>query len=99
MVPSQIRETIARHHMLNEGSRVLVGASGGADSTCLLLVLRELGYDVSAAHLNHSLRGAESDGDESFVQDLSEKLGVPFYSERVSDLMDRGNLEAAGRKA
>ena len=99
MVPSQVQETLSRHQMLSQGSRVLIGASGGADSTCLLLVLREMGYDVAAAHLNHGLRGAESDGDESFVKDLARELGVPFYSRRVSDLVDQGNLEAAGRKA
>ena len=44
--------------------------SGGADSTCLVLALRELGYVVSALHVDHGLRGAESDADARFCADV-----------------------------
>ena len=81
--------------MLGPEDRVLAGVSGGADSVCLLLVLTELGYEVGAAHLNHSLRGAESDADEEFTRNLAERLGTVFFSKRVS--LGKGNLEAAGR--
>ena len=50
--------------MLIPQDRPLVGVSGGADSVCLALVLRELGFGIAIAHVNHGLRGAESDGDE-----------------------------------
>ena len=55
--------------------------SGGADSTCLWHVLGELGYRVSAVHVDHGLRGEESDADARFCADV---LGA-----EVVDLRDR----------
>ena len=63
-----VKRTISDYMMLETGENVLVALSGGADSTALLLSLRELGYPVRAFHLNHCLRGAESDRDEAFCQ-------------------------------
>ena len=63
-------DTIRRYDMLRPGERVLVALSGGADSVSLLLVLQALGYEVRAFHLNHCLRGAESDRDEAFCRAL-----------------------------
>ena len=57
--------------------RLLVAASGGFDSTALLLALREIGYpSLVAGHVHHHLRGAESDSDERFVRDLCSELGI-----------------------
>ena len=96
---SSTAETLAKYRMLEAEDRVLVGVSGGADSVSLVLVLKELGYEPGIAHLNHGLRGLESDGDESFVSELASKLGLPFYSQRISIRAEHGNLEAAGRAA
>lgn len=71
-------DTIRRFAMLRPGERVLVALSGGADSVSLLLVLQELGYEVRAFHLNHCLRGAESDRDEAFCRALCAERGVPL---------------------
>lgn len=71
-------DTIRRFAMLRPGERVLVALSGGADSVSLLLVLQKLGYEVRAFHLNHCLRGAESDGDEAFCRALCAERGVPL---------------------
>lgn len=61
---------------------IVVAVSGGADSVALLHALcslkEELGLSVSACHINHNLRGEESDGDEQYVRNLCEKLGVPL---------------------
>lgn len=76
-------ETIRRYDMLRPGETVLAALSGGADSVSLLLVLQELGYDVRAFHLNHCLRGAESDRDEAFCRELCEKRGIPLTVRRV----------------
>jgi len=82
--------------MLASGDRILAGVSGGADSVCLLLVLKELGCNVSAAHLNHGLRGAASDEDESFTRRLAQDLAVPFFSKKV--VIKKPSVEAAGRE-
>src|SRR5262249_16806080 len=70
--------------MLTARDRVLAGVSGGADSVCLTLVLKELGFDVSVAHVNNGLRGNESDGDEEFRRELAGKLGVAFFAKKVA---------------
>jgi tRNA(Ile)-lysidine synthase len=85
--------------MLQEHDRVLIGVSGGADSVALLLTLKTLHYNVAAAHLNHGLRGEESDKDERFVEELCDELGVPCFTQRVDIARQPGNLEAAGRLA
>ena len=96
---SHTSETLAKYRMLDSGDRVIVGVSGGADSVSLLLVLKELGYEPGVAHLNHGLRGTESDEDERFVSDLASGLGLPFFSRRITIRPVDGNLEAAGRAA
>jgi tRNA(Ile)-lysidine synthase len=93
----RIRHAIDQRRMCAPGDRILAGVSGGADSVCLLLVLKELGYNVSVAHLNHRLRGAASDEDESFTRSLAETLAVPFFSKRVA--IKKSAVETAGREA
>jgi tRNA(Ile)-lysidine synthetase-like protein len=62
----RVEEFIRRHELIPPGGDVTCLVSGGADSTCLWHVLRELGYRVSALHVDHGLRGTESDEDASF---------------------------------
>ncbi|MDO5560125.1 MAG: tRNA lysidine(34) synthetase TilS [Oscillospiraceae bacterium] len=82
----QILKTIQKFNMLERGDNVVVGLSGGADSVCLLLSLcslrDELGITVAAMHVNHCLRGAESDSDEEFCRDLCSRLDIEFISKR-----------------
>ena len=73
---NRISEFISSNGLLEDGAHVIVGLSGGADSTALLLVLMRLGYSVHAVHCNFHLRGAESDRDEKFVAGLCKNLGV-----------------------
>jgi tRNA(Ile)-lysidine synthase len=65
---TRIEEHVRRHELVAPGGEVLCLVSGGADSTCLWHALGELGYAVSALHVNHGLRGAESDGDAEFCR-------------------------------
>ena len=64
-----VEADIREHELIAPGSSVTCLVSGGADSTCLWHVLRELRYDVSALHVNHGLRGRESDEDAEFCRD------------------------------
>lgn len=64
---NKVRQYISEHRLLDADKRYLVALSGGADSVCLLLVLKQLGYQVEAAHCNFLLRGDESHRDEAFA--------------------------------
>ena len=67
----------------NVPGKLLVGLSGGADSVALLLLLMEAGADAAAVHVNHGLRGEQSDGDEAFVRNLCDGLRVPLLVYRA----------------
>ena len=72
-VLERIEGHVRRYGLIEPGGEVTCLVSGGADSTCLWHALRELGYRVSALHVDHGLRGAESDGDARFC---AEQLGA-----------------------
>ena len=65
----RVEAFIRERDLIEPGGEVTVLVSGGADSTCLWHVLRELGYRVSALHVAHGLRGAESDEDARFCRE------------------------------
>lgn len=94
----RVARTIERYRMVSPGQTVGVAVSGGADSVCLLHVLRELQYPLAVLHLNHGLRGAESDEDEAFVARMAGQLGLSMIAQRAN-LEDRGNLEESARAA
>ena len=66
---ARVEEHIRRHELIEPGGSVLALVSGGSDSTCLRYLLRALGYRVDALHVNHGLRGAESDEDARFCRE------------------------------
>jgi len=66
---ARVEEHIRRHELIEPGGSVLALVSGGSDSTCLWHLLRALGYRVDALHVNHGLRGAESDEDARFCRE------------------------------
>lgn len=98
--------TVLRQFFVNSSVKtdhVVVAVSGGVDSTALLAAMSELradGWTVSAAHVNHHLRGEESVGDEAFVRSLCGKLDVRLH---VGDgtldpaLVSARGIEAAAR--
>lgn len=77
----KVKDFIHRHRLVLCGQVVVVGVSGGADSVCLLNVLarwqKALDIKLYIAHLNHQLRGAESESDSEYVASLASKLGMP----------------------
>ncbi len=84
----QVVHTVKRHKMIGPGDAVLIGASGGPDSTalvhCLIDLEERLGIGrIGLAHLNHCLRGEEADRDHAFVAEMADSLGLPFYDKKV----------------
>ena len=72
---------IKKHRLIAPQHTLLVAVSGGQDSVCLLHILKrlqvELGIDLHIAHLDHQLRGTESEADARYVAELAKKLGIP----------------------
>ncbi len=101
-----VADEIRRRALIPAGGEVTCLVSGGADSTCLWHVLRELGYRVSALHVNHGLRGEESDADARFC---AESLGAEVVDGRGGETEDelreirysfaRDRLRATGHTA
>jgi tRNA(Ile)-lysidine synthase len=95
----RLLQTIRKTGLLRAGDRVAAAVSGGADSVallCLLLELREeLGIVLSVAHVNHKLRGEESDDDERFVAQLAQQHGLELHL-RAATIGRRDNQRERG---
>jgi len=102
----KVMKYIKENLMFDKGDKVIVAVSGGPDSTCLLYILNglkeELGITLVGAHINHCLRGDESDKDEEYAKETCESLGMNFYSKKVDihKISEERNLscEMAGRE-
>jgi len=83
---SKVIDFIQRYSLISPEEIVVVGVSGGADSVCLLHVLAKwqkgLGIKLHVAHLNHQLRGVESEADAKYVSNLANSLGIPITIDR-----------------
>lgn len=80
---SKVRKAIEKFNMLDKTECVTVALSGGADSVALLYALKMLDYNIRALHVNHQLRGEESDRDEAFVRALCAKENIPLEVHRA----------------
>ncbi|WP_324716257.1 tRNA lysidine(34) synthetase TilS [Carboxydochorda subterranea] len=97
--------TIARHQMVQPRDRVLVGLSGGPDSSALLHALRlfapRMGLELAAAHVHHHIRGRSADRDARLSEEYAARLGVPFHLVHVDApahaRSERVSLETAAR--
>jgi len=83
---ARVKDFIQQHNLISPGEALVVGVSGGADSVCLLHLLarwrEELGVKLHLAHLDHQLRGAESEADARYVAGLASSLGIPATIDR-----------------
>ena len=66
----KIEQYIEKDKLLDINKKYLVTLSGGADSTALLIIMHDLGYNIEAVHCNFKLRGEESERDEQFCRSL-----------------------------
>ena len=85
-----VRRVIRQEGLIDPGDTVLVGVSGGIDSSTLLFLLekikKEMAFGLAVAHVNHQLRGADALGDEAFVGALADRYGVPCHTLRADVL-------------
>ncbi|MEG2075893.1 MAG: tRNA lysidine(34) synthetase TilS, partial [Victivallaceae bacterium] len=98
-------ERIKLHLQPASGKQLLIGFSGGADSTSLLLLARryqvELNYQLEAIHFEHGIRGTESKDDAAWSENFCRRLGIKFLSIDLSVPMRKlpgENLEGAARR-
>jgi tRNA(Ile)-lysidine synthetase-like protein len=104
---ARIEAHVRRHDLIPPGGDVVCLVSGGADSTCLWHVLRELGYRVAALHVNHKLRGEDSEEDarfcrEAFGADVVVRDGRGLSEAELRDLryaLATDRLRATGHTA
>ena len=105
---ARVEQHIRRHQLIQPGGEVLALVSGGADSTCLWHVLGKLGYRVAAVHVNHQLRGAESDEDARFCREqfAAQVVDTPPPTSPTEDALRelrysvaKGRLRATGHTA
>ena len=106
-VIERVERTIAgvlARHPADGGGSILIALSGGADSVALTHALCRIRadrdsprYTLTAAHLNHRLRGAESDRDERFVRELCRRLEIELIAEQVATPIVSSNIEERAR--
>ena len=72
---------IRQYHMIEEGDRIVAGVSGGADSVCLLALLKEYqkqaDFALGVVHVNHQIRGSEARRDAKYVDRLCRQWKIP----------------------
>lgn len=102
MLSKKVESFIRRNDLLSKDGLHLVALSGGADSVCLLLIMRELGYHLHAVHCNFRLRGNESDRDEDFCVSLCKKLNIHLhrthFDTRAYASLHKVSIEMAARE-
>ncbi|MDF2539489.1 MAG: hypothetical protein K0S76_2510 [Herbinix sp.] len=80
----KVLDYMKQNKMLDKGDRIVAGVSGGADSVCLLYILKDIceeaGADLLVVHVNHGIRGEEARRDELYVQELCSRFNLEFHS-------------------
>jgi tRNA(Ile)-lysidine synthase len=102
-----VKDNIKRFRLIPPGGHVIAGLSGGADSVFLIHALNSLSstlsFKITAVHVNHMLRGRESDADQDFCEALCAGLGIPLrvFSEDIGAQAEAQGIsqEEAGREA
>ncbi len=98
----KVQKYISENSLFTKKDKLLVGLSGGSDSVTLCYTLKQLGYNFSVAHCNFKLRAKDSDDDEKFVINLSQKLNIKCYITHFNTTeyasVNKYSIEQAARK-
>ena len=97
----KIYDYIRQNSIIGSGDSVLVGISGGADSVCLFLILQKLretiGFELEAIHVEHGIRGGESQRDANFTMNLCQRNNVACHIRHV-DVPDYARSNGLGEE-
>lgn len=100
MLEQRVEEVLRERCRIDAARPLVVGVSGGADSLCLMDLLRRAGYPIIVAHFNHQLR-SEADAEAKAVEEIAARFGLPFVVEsgdvRLLARRRRLSLEEAAR--
>src|SRR5436853_6244922 len=96
---ARVERFVRTHELIPPGGDVTCLVSGGADSTCLWHLLGSLGYRVSALHVDHKLRGEESDEDARFCAEVLGAHVVEHDGRGLSEAALREQRRSVGRGA
>ena len=80
----RVRQFLHEECLVPGGAHLVVGISGGPDSVALAHMLRRMDLPLTAAHVNHGMRGADSDADEVFVKELCREWDLPLFTHRLA---------------
>lgn len=98
---NKIKKNLSDKWQHLKSNKLFVACSGGVDSISILYYLYQLGFNITALHVNYQLRGKDSDEDEAFVKTFCKKYNIPFHSIKVdlkTQLEKGGNLQDLARK-
>lgn len=102
----KVLSAIKEYNLIMKNDNIVVGVSGGPDSMALLYILLEIKdsipFNIYIAHVNHGVRGEEAQNDQLFVEEIANKLKLPYYTKNV-DMIQYGkekgiSSEEAGRE-
>lgn len=105
MLEEKVLETINKYHLIEENDHIVLGVSGGPDSTCLFHIFLELQKQIKftfvVCHINHKIR-EEADEDEQYVENMCKIHNIPFFvkREQIIDIAKKQKIgtEEMGRK-
>ncbi|MDD5731027.1 MAG: tRNA lysidine(34) synthetase TilS [Candidatus Omnitrophica bacterium] len=104
MLTDKVKKTIREYKLINQGDKIIIGVSGGPDSTALVCLLnglkKEWGLSLRIAHLDHMLRDDSKD-DRKYVENLGLRLNIPVSAGEINikAIASKGSVEEIARNA